>query len=671
MDTSGRTRVLPWNACSGGLPENETTFARILQQQGYSTGLIGKWHQGVNCHSRTDHCHHPLRHGFDYFYGMPLTLLSDCHPGWIGQVSSAMTPKLWHYTQLMALGVLTLAAGRTCGLVPVPRKAVAAAAGLVFLFFASWYTSFGFVRRWNCILMRNRDVVEQPMDLERTAGRLLEEAVAYIERNQHRPFLLFLSLLHVHLPLVTGRRFRGKSQHGLYGDNVEEMDWIVGEILRAVEDNGLRNRTLVYFTSDHGGCFESTDSEGQLGGWNGVYRASESEPEVPALSQPVVSRRGFWSLGCKNTSSLDAKVETNQHRPFLLFLSLLHVHLPLVTGRRFRGKSQHGLYGDNVEEMDWIVVYFGAKNPHPTESLAKAGGRRPGTRSDAAASPDGAPRSSALSGQKRASKTADLFTDIETDVLLRMSSWFTIATFPAVDVRGPFPDDASAGFADGSAVLSAGRLCAIARRCEILRAVEDNGLRNRTLVYFTSDHGGCFESTDSEGQLGGWNGVYRASESEPEVPALSQPVVCRRGFWSLGCKNTSSLDAKPPCLRPGGRLWKVHFMTPRLPPGEARTCYSLLSCPCSGEGVTWHSPPLLFDLSRDPSEAWPLTPGSEPLYHAVIARVDQAVREHEETLSPVPPQLSLGNILWKPWLQPCCGTFPFCSCSQDGDRGDM
>ncbi|XP_039730712.1 arylsulfatase D-like [Pteropus medius] len=120
-----------------------------------------------------------------------------------------------------------------------------------------------------------------------------------------------------------------------------------------------------------------------------------------------------------------------------------------------------------------------------------------------------------------------------------------------------------------------------------------------------------------------------------------------------------------------GRLWKVHFMTPRLHPGEARTCYSLLSCPCSGEGVTWHSPPLLFDLSRDPSEAWPLSPGSEPLYHAVIARVDQAVREHEETLSPVPPQLSLGNILWKPWLQPCCGTFPFCSCSQDGDRGDM
>ena len=72
-----------------------------------------------------------------------------------------------------------------------------------------------------------------------------------------------------------------------------------------------------------------------------------------------------------------------------------------------------------------------------------------------------------------------------------------------------------------------------------------------------------------------------------------------------------------------------------------------------------------FDLSGDPSEARPLAPGSEPLYGAVLARVEQAVREHRRTLSPVPPQLSPGRIAWKPWLQPCCGHFPFCSCSQD------
>ena len=48
-------------------------------------------------------------------------------------------------------------------------------------------------------------------------------------RNKHGPFLLFVSLLHVHIPLVTTKEFLGESQHGLYGDNVEEMDWLVGK----------------------------------------------------------------------------------------------------------------------------------------------------------------------------------------------------------------------------------------------------------------------------------------------------------------------------------------------------------------------------------------------------------------------------------------------------------
>lgn len=48
-------------------------------------------------------------------------------------------------------------------------------------------------------------------------------------RNKHKPFLLFLSFLHSHTPLLTTEKFLGKSGHGLYGDNVEEMDWMVGK----------------------------------------------------------------------------------------------------------------------------------------------------------------------------------------------------------------------------------------------------------------------------------------------------------------------------------------------------------------------------------------------------------------------------------------------------------
>lgn len=41
MEADDGYRALQWNAGSGGLPTNETTFARVLQQQGYATGLIG------------------------------------------------------------------------------------------------------------------------------------------------------------------------------------------------------------------------------------------------------------------------------------------------------------------------------------------------------------------------------------------------------------------------------------------------------------------------------------------------------------------------------------------------------------------------------------------------------------------------------------------------------
>lgn len=129
-----------------------------------------------------DHCHHPLNHGFGYFYGMPFTLVNDCDPSRPPEVDASLRAQLGRYTQLMALGILTLAAGRACGLISVSWKAVVGLASLGVLVFAAWYASFGFVRRWNCILMRNHDVAEQPMVLERVSSRLLKEAVAYIER---------------------------------------------------------------------------------------------------------------------------------------------------------------------------------------------------------------------------------------------------------------------------------------------------------------------------------------------------------------------------------------------------------------------------------------------------------------------------------------------------------
>ncbi|XP_071603606.1 arylsulfatase D-like isoform X1 [Heliangelus exortis] len=236
----------------------------------------GKWHQGVNCESFNDHCHHPLNHGFDYFYGMPLTLRQSCQENKPSELDGPLQAQLWLCGQIITLAGLTLTAGKLTGLISIHWKIIACFALVGGLFFTSWYSSCGFVRYWNCILMRNHEVTEQPMRSERTASLMLKEALSFIKRNRHGPFLLFVSFLHVHTPLFTTAKFLGKSHHGLYGDNIEEMDWMVGKILDSLDKEGLKNNTFTYFASDHGGLLEAQDGSAQLGGWNGIYKGTKS-----------------------------------------------------------------------------------------------------------------------------------------------------------------------------------------------------------------------------------------------------------------------------------------------------------------------------------------------------------------------------------------------------------
>ncbi|KAF5892080.1 arylsulfatase D-like [Clarias magur] len=273
--STGRVKVILFLGASGGLPTNATTFAKLLQKQGYTTGIVGKWHLGMSCTRRNDHCHHPNSHGFDYYYGMPFTLVDDCRPGGGPDVMLDVQQKLWQVFTLLALAVLTLITARIAGLLDVSSWVLVFLVVVYVLGFLTWYIPFGFLRTWNCIVMRNQDVVEQPVNLDTLTERLMREAEQFVERNQDRPFLLFLSLAHVHVPLFTSEQFVGKSQHGLYGDNVEEVDWMVGRLVQLVEKLNLSERTLMYFTSDHGGDIWVSDSQGHTGGWNGIYRGGK------------------------------------------------------------------------------------------------------------------------------------------------------------------------------------------------------------------------------------------------------------------------------------------------------------------------------------------------------------------------------------------------------------
>ena len=101
-------------------------------------------------------------------------------------------------------------------------------------------------------LYRNAERVEHPVDQDQLTMRYTAEVVDVIREESDRPFFAYLAYSMPHLPLRTAGRFRGRSRAGLYGDVIEAIDWSAGEIMKALDDAGKRDDTIVVFTSDNG-----------------------------------------------------------------------------------------------------------------------------------------------------------------------------------------------------------------------------------------------------------------------------------------------------------------------------------------------------------------------------------------------------------------------------------
>jgi arylsulfatase A-like enzyme len=95
-------------------------------------------------------------------------------------------------------------------------------------------------------------VDEYPVDQTTLTRRYTEEAVRFIRESRDEPFFLYLAHAMPHLPISASGDFAGRSAGGRYGDVIEELDWSVGEVLAALEAEGLDENTLVVFTSDNG-----------------------------------------------------------------------------------------------------------------------------------------------------------------------------------------------------------------------------------------------------------------------------------------------------------------------------------------------------------------------------------------------------------------------------------
>ena len=182
-----------------GINPAELTLAEVLQRRGYATAIFGKWHLGDAPEFL------PTRHGFDEYFGLPYSNdMWPWHPDYVNLPPDAAQRKRGYPD-------LPLYEGERVVLRPVTAAHQAQ--------LTTWYT---------------------------------ERAVEFIGRHRDQPFFLYVPHAMPHVPLFVSDKFRGKSRAGLYVDVIREIDWSVGEILKALRRHGLEERTLVIFTSDNG-----------------------------------------------------------------------------------------------------------------------------------------------------------------------------------------------------------------------------------------------------------------------------------------------------------------------------------------------------------------------------------------------------------------------------------
>ena len=219
---------------TGGLQDGETTMAEMLRGRGYATACVGKWHLG---HQPK---YLPPNHGFDSYFGIPYS--NDMSP----KTSKNVRRDKWP---------------------PTP-------------------------------LIRNLETVEQEPDQSQLTRRYTDGAVEFIRKSakSRKPFFLYLAHTMPHWPLAASDRFRGKSRRGLYGDAVEELDWSVGEVIRALREARVDRNTLVVFSSDNGPARYLAEEGGSAGllrdGKGSTWEGGMREPAIawwPGRIKPMVS----------------------------------------------------------------------------------------------------------------------------------------------------------------------------------------------------------------------------------------------------------------------------------------------------------------------------------------------------------------------------------------------
>lgn len=277
----GRTKVFGAHAPRArGLDPKYATMGEVLQRAGYTTASFGKWHIGDQPETR------PPARGFDESSGLMYSNdMWAYHP---------TNPDYWGKEPL---------------------------------------------QYWENGEVKINDVTPKEQNMLTTW--YTEHAVDFINRNSDDPFFLYVPHAMPHVPLFVSEKFQGKSGAGLYGDVMMEIDWSVGQIMKALEVNGVDENTFVIFTSDNGPWTSYGDHAGTT-----PYREAKGTSFDGGVRSATIM---------KYPGEIEAGSESNDA---ICSIDLM----PTIANLAGADLPENEIDGKNV--WDLITMKPGAENPH-------------------------------------------------------------------------------------------------------------------------------------------------------------------------------------------------------------------------------------------------------------------------------------------------------------------
>ena len=217
----------------------QTTLPKILKNAGYTTGIVGKWHLGlgngtINWNSKIQPG--PNEIGFDYSFLLPAT----------GDRVPTVFMENGNVINLSSDDPIEVSYENKVGNKPTGEENPELLRQI-----ADQQHNNTIVNGISRIGYIGGGKLAEWID-EDFAYIFNEKALGFLDKNSKNPFFLFYSFHDIHVPRSPHNNFKGKSKMGPRGDAIAQVDYVVGEIIKKVEELGLVENTLIIFTSDNG-----------------------------------------------------------------------------------------------------------------------------------------------------------------------------------------------------------------------------------------------------------------------------------------------------------------------------------------------------------------------------------------------------------------------------------